>query len=314
MITFLLIIFLGASIPDAPNYDLSENWAALPNMLDAADQVPENVGLSDNQKESNADVFYIHPTTFYKIGNAEIKNKALNRFTDKTAIKSQATVFNGSAKVYAPRYRQAALHNFFRKKEDRSNEAFNIAYSDVKNAFEYYLKHYNEGRPIIIAGHSQGSMHAKRLLKEFFDAKPLMKQLIAAYLVGYVVEERTYIAIPVCDSATQTGCIISYNTFGWEAQPKYYENSVCVNPLSWKNDEEFVGYTSHEGAVPRNFNRVDKNLIGCQCNDGVLWITKPKKMGYEHLAGKSYHIFDFHLFYLNIRKNVKQRVESFLKK
>ena len=65
--------------------------------------------------------------------------------------------------------------------------AFATAYADIKAAFEYYLKNYNHGRPIIIASHSQGSTHALHLLKDYFENKPLQKQLVAAYIVGMTI-------------------------------------------------------------------------------------------------------------------------------
>ncbi len=82
-------------------------------------------------------------------------------------------MFNGSCRVFAPRYRQAHLKAFFMRSSNKSVEAFDTAYSDLKSAFEFYLLHYNKGRPIIIASHSQGTLHAIRLMKDFFANKPL---------------------------------------------------------------------------------------------------------------------------------------------
>ena len=177
LIYFFLLLTISNLI-FATDYAKQENWAALPTMQDNADWTPK--GLQNLQDSAKADVFFIHPTTDvtgFK-GNAAIDDKSINRQTDNFPIKYQASVFNESCKVYAPRYRQAALNNFFSKNSERSQEAFDIAYKDVKAAFEYYLKNYNNGRPIIIAGHSQGSKHAQRLLREFFDGQPLQKQLM----------------------------------------------------------------------------------------------------------------------------------------
>jgi hypothetical protein len=176
LIYFFLLLTISNLI-FATDYAKQENWAALPTMQDNADWTPK--GLQNLQDSAKADVFFIHPTTDvtgFK-GNAAIDDKSINRQTDNFPIKYQASVFNESCKVYAPRYQQAALNNFFSKNSERSQEAFDIAYKDVKAAFEYYLKNYNNGRPIIIAGHSQGSKHAQRLLREFFDGQPLQKQL-----------------------------------------------------------------------------------------------------------------------------------------
>jgi hypothetical protein len=312
------IILLSFASNSNPDYSKSISWAALPWINDEGDKVPKNSMLKNMQDSSLADVFYIHPTTYYNIysTNANLLNRALNKITDETAVRMQASVFNASCKVYAPRYRQAALQNFFRKDQKRSIDAFDIAYEDVKAAFEFYLKNYNKGRPIIIAGHSQGSMHGERLLKEFFDMKPLKEKLVAGYLIGYGIVPKTFKNIPVCNSFSQTGCVLSFNTFGWESMPKnnLYQDAICVNPISWKSDEIFVDKKKHKGAAPKSFDRIDSELVGCKCNKGVLWITDPGKTDYMFMAGKNYHIFDYNLFYLDIRENVTQRVIAFVSK
>jgi Protein of unknown function (DUF3089) len=170
----------------APDYALAENWAALPDRVDNADRVPEMPKLADLQKESAADVFFIHPTT-YLIGtdwNGDLTNETLNSRTDELSIFNQASAFNGAGRIYAPRYRQAHIYSFMDEKGN-GDKALDFAWEDVKRAFEYYLEHYNRGRPIIIAAHSQGTRHALRLVKTFFDDnEALRKQLVAAFLIG----------------------------------------------------------------------------------------------------------------------------------
>ena len=307
-------VILG-SVPEPPDYALQSSWAALPTVVDNADAIPENSGFSNNQANAAVDVFYIHPTTYYRSysGNGDTEDRKLNDFTDKQPILHQASVYNGSAKVYAPRYRQAALHNFFKRDDTKAKRAFDIAYVDVKNAFEYYLKHYNKGRPIIIAGHSQGSMHGERLLKEYFDGTTLQSQLVAAYLIGYNVSSKSFALIQTCDNPDQTGCVVSYNTFGWDSEPRYqdYKNAICVNPISWQTDGKRAERTYHKGGVPSSFDRVDESLIDCKCVNGTLWITKPKERGYIMMGGKSYHLMDYSLFYKDIRENVATRTQAF---
>ena len=80
--------------------------------------------------------------------NASIEDRKLNDKTDGSTILYQASIFNGAGKVYAPRYRQAHLHAYFtNKRKGEAQKAFELAYADVKAAFEYYLQHYNQGRP-----------------------------------------------------------------------------------------------------------------------------------------------------------------------
>ena len=108
---------------------------------------------------------------------------------------------------------------------------------DVKNAFQYYLKHYNKGKPIIIASHSQGSMHAKRLIKEFFDQKPLKNQLVVAYLIGTRIFPNEFESIPPLESPNDVGGFVSWNAYKMDKFPKkykkWYQGGVTTNPISW---------------------------------------------------------------------------------
>ena len=142
----------------------------------------------------------------------------------------QASVFNKYCRVFAPRYRQANLQAFYTADKEREEAAFDTAYEDVKAAFIFYLKNYNNGRPIIIASHSQGTLHAGRLLKEFFEGKPLQKQLVCAYIIGLPVFSNYFTLLKSCEDSTATGCFISWRTFeeGYTAPfIKRKTKSVC---------------------------------------------------------------------------------------
>jgi hypothetical protein len=157
-----------------PDYSNLNYWAAHPDKKDPSDNLPSD--LKNERKDSLADVFFIYPTTYtdqsLPMGwNADIDDEAINKKTDKTTILYQASVFNRYCRVFAPRYRQANLLAFYTDDKEKAKTSFDIAYDDVKAAFEYYLKNYNHGRPIIIASHSQGTLHAGRLLKEFLKEK-----------------------------------------------------------------------------------------------------------------------------------------------
>ena len=146
----------STSVPSAPDYSLPNNWAALPEKIDMADQVPKGV-LVTPQEDAQADVFFIHPTTYTGKAdnwNASVEDVKLNEKTDETTILYQASIFNASGKVYAPRYRQAHLSTFRSEDKAAATQALQLAYQDVKRAFQYYLDHYNDKRPIIIAAHN----------------------------------------------------------------------------------------------------------------------------------------------------------------
>lgn len=318
LLFFLSILFAGSTA--VPDYADAENWAALPGRTDAADWVPEASGLVDAQDTAIADVFFIHPTTdLYGLGgNADVEKDKLNSVTDKTTIKYQASVFNGSCKVYAPRYRQAALHNFFKKDSEAADAAFELAYADVRKAFQYFLDHYNQGRPVIIAGHSQGSKHAARLLKEFFDGTPLQKQLVEAYVIGFPTRADQFQFLKVSSDSNDVGGIVSFCTFGMDPPAERllndYSGAICVNPLSWSTDKEFVPAKFHLGGISRSWDGVQSKLVGAKCGNGILEIQKPAVSGYTPLLKYNYHIHDYTLFYMNIRANVARRLSLYVEK
>ncbi len=309
--------------PLAPDYANPNHWAALPTKADPADRVPANSNVQDQQTEAKADVFFIHPTIYTYAPaegayewNGDVNDAFLNQKTDESTILNQASVFNGACKVYAPRYRQAHYYSFRTPNKEDGAAALNLAYQDVKSAFEYYLKNYNQNRPIVIASHSQGTVHAKRLLKEFFDGKPLQKQLVFAYLVGIQVQATDFQSLKPSNSPEEVGGYAAWNTFAQGYIPDYYNNglntSVCTNPLTWKTDGVFAPKELNKGAVLQNFT-MKPQVVDAEVHNGILWVNKPYVRGRFLLRTKIWHIADINFFWANMRHNVAQRIEYFLK-
>jgi hypothetical protein len=304
-----------------PAYSNLNYWAAHPSKKDPSDAVP--LDLRNESKDTLADVFFIHPTTYtdrnMPMGwNADIDNEELNRKTDKSTILYQASVFNKYCRVFAPRYRQANLKAFFTSDKEKGEAAFDIAYEDVKEAFEYYMKNYNHGRPIIIASHSQGTRHAGKLLKEFFEGKPLQNQLVCAYIIGLSVFANYFSQMKPCEDSTSTGCFISWRTFeeGY-ISPVIEQEKVkayVINPLTWTMDTVLASSALNSGGILRNFNKVIPALVHAQIHGNILWVNKPQFFGNIFLTIKNYHIADYNLFYNNIRENVGTRIRAFLNK
>ena len=304
-----------------PDYSNPDYWAASPFKQDPSDEVPND--FKNSGRDSLADVFFIYPTSYTDLQkpdgwNADIGDGEINAKTDKRSILYQASVFNKYCRVFAPRYRQANLDAFYTNQKDSANAALDLAYDDVKKAFEYYLQYYNNGRPIIIASHSQGTYHAGRLLKEFFEGKPLEKQLVCAYIVGLPVFTNYFSELKPCKDSTATGCFVSWRTFqeGYEASyvKKEKRKVYVINPLTWTMDTAVAPASLNKGAVLRNFNKVIPGLVHAQIHGNVLWVNKPKFFGSIFLKTKNYHIADYNLFYENIRENVGTRINSFLEK
>lgn len=324
-------------VPLAPDYSQEKYWAALPNKKDGADWVPVGSGFTDEQANAPVDVFFIYPTAaFYgSYWVAGFDNWLHIAAVDYGILPQQASPFNATGKIYAPRYRSIRMGIWMAKDKDSMNKAIDFAYQDVKKSFEYYLEHYNRDasgkrRPFIIASHSQGTTHAIRLIREMIDGKEISNQFIAGYLVGNTDAMPWFEHIPVCSSAEQTGCYVTWNTmleggdtYHWIAE-KGLSKIDCVNPLSWKADTATADKSQNNGSLPMvdynvMFNRLpalQKNVVGVHCGaEGMLWMTNtPEQPGYTTalFPGGSYHTYDINFFYDSIRNNAKLRAKTFL--
>ncbi len=317
----LSISWKDSPIPPAFDYTNPDNWAALPDRKDAADTVPRKSSLKDEQKLAKADVFFVHPTIYTYSPttpfqwNAHIQDQYLNQQVDSSTIRNQASIFNAAGRVFAPRYRQAHYYAFVTPNKADKAAALQLAYSDVKKAFEYYLVHYNQGRPFIIASHSQGTVHATQLIKEFIDGKELQKQFVAAYLIGIATPKNTFKQINPCQNADQTGCFVAWTTFQQGYLPPWHTSEsselVSTNPLTWTLDEKFAPKEMNEGGVSYGFKWV-KHFADAQNHLGILWINTPYVFGRSFVHNKNWHQADMNLFYAPIRNNAKNRVSSYL--
>ncbi|MBX2962971.1 MAG: DUF3089 domain-containing protein [Cyclobacteriaceae bacterium] len=310
-------------IPKAPDYSLLSCWAAHPEKEDEADKLPGKSQFSIDNPLPAIDVFFVHPTIYTKKHNAnwpwqgDVYDTQLNEKVDQSTIRYQASVFNKSAYVYAPRYRQAHLAVFTTGNDQVKDQALQFAYEDVKGAFEHYLKNYNQGKPFIIASHSQGTIHAARLIKDYIENKPLADQLVAAYLVGIALKTDLFESLKPCTSPTETGCWVSWNTYERNYYPQNHKEifapALSTNPLTWSVDTVYAQTNLNQASVLRNFNKVYSNLCDAQNHQGLLWITKPKFFGSAFYRSKRYHIADYNLFYGNIRENVSDRIDTYIK-
>lgn len=331
-ICLLLMILLGScgiynprtsfdekSIGRSPDYSNSYYWASLPFKQDLADLSPK--GIEINHIPEEVDVFFIHPTTYFghkkdRNWNANMDDAKVNESTDEGSIKFQASIFNQDGRVFAPRYRQAHYYSFFTKDKISSQKAYDLAYEDIYNAFLYYYDHWNQGRPIIIAAHSQGALMAIRLLKQVFDNTQMKSKLVVAYVVGFPVPEGTFKYIKVCSYPQETSCICSWRTYKKGYSPKWLENenpALVTNPLSWTTDQNVIPKSNNLGMVIDMEKEPIRNAVSAQIYKNILWSSKPKFPGSFLLIRKNYHKGDFNLYYMNVRDNVRTRIRSYYK-
>lgn len=304
-----------------PDYSDFNYWAAHPWKWDPSDSVPAS--LRHEQRDTSVDVFFLHPTMYtMKMKdnkmNADIDDDYLNAKTDYSTILYQASVFNQHARVFAPRYREAHLSAYIIKDTIAAKKAFDLAYEDVRTAFIFYLKNYNNGRPIIIASHSQGSTHALRLLKEFFENAPLQKQLVAAYIVGMGIPKEYFVTLKPCEDSLQTGCFCGWRTFRKGFIPPYIksenENSYVTNPLTWTSSSIYGEKKINNGSVLYKFNKIYTHTTDALTTNNILWVKKPKfPLSFLYLK-KNYHAGDINLFYINLRENIETRIGAYFSK
>lgn len=300
-----------------PDYSDLYYWAAHPYKKDPSDSLAPSA-RKGYQIDSTVDVFYLHPTTHTDkkdtSWNADINDPVINAKTDYGPLLYQGTVFN-EYRMFAPRFRQAHVRAYRTVDTIRSQKAFNLAYEDVKDAFTYYLKHYNKGRPIIIASHSQGTTHALRLLKAFFENSTLKNRLVAAYIPGMPIPGNYFATLPLCKTPQQTGCVCGWRTFKSGYVPDWIRKekvkSWVVNPITWTDS---VGTRDmNKGAILRHFDKERKKVADAQIGEGVLWTHKPRFPFSFLIPIKNYHIGDINFYYYNIRENVHTRVGAFWK-
>ncbi|MDO4289467.1 MAG: DUF3089 domain-containing protein [Eubacterium sp.] len=320
------------------DYSQMENWAAFPDKRSQAQALP--AFLSGEKIKIDADVFFIHPTTYIcadhghcavmidrnaenrlRAGenkdpwNAALSDETLNHMTDTGPIKSQATVFNGRCRIFAPRYRQAHLKAFFLEGDARAEESLAVAYSDVSEAFEYYLNHLCDGRPLFIAGHSQGSFHGIRLLKEYFEGKALARRLAAAYLPGIQLRREDFVSLPFLKCPGAVGGVLGWRSFQRGAMPEElppeHGDSLCVNPLTWTDTLEPVETDENPGLLDFDTPMAGGMRVTIEPRTRVLLVDLPKTAPMR--AHQNLHLYDYKLFWQAIRRNIDTRLEHFMR-
>ena len=321
--------------PGAVDYADPANWVARPGKTDdPSSYLPAGVTRTPPPRVA---VFFVAPTTYLARDrwNAPLDDSAasdrLHLF-----VASEASVFTAAGQVWAPRYRQATAGAFLTD-QDAANRALAFAYADVERAFEAFLRAIPADEPILLAGHSQGSLHLVNLLARRVAGTPVARRIVAVYLGGWpvsVTADLPRLGLPGCTRAGQPGCIVAWQSFAEPADPalvtEVYNRTrgltgaprrdtpmLCVNPL-----------TGVTGAAPASANlgslvptadlsggALMTRRVPARCDPTGLLLIGPEPEGYGAyvLPGRNFHVFDYALFWANLRADAAARAAAYLK-
>lgn len=305
----------------ATDYSKTENWLSL----------PANGSM-------NVDVFYVYPTAWYKADPLEpdfcaIDNPIMLTGSQK-AFNSQATAFETAGNIYAPYYRQAdAAFTLTLPPAERWAVIDSIPAKDAIAAFDHYIKNYNNGKPFILVGHSQGAQVLLILLNKYMsEHADVYARMVCAYVIGYPVTAEFMNANPhlkFAEGADDTGVIVSYNTQSPSVAPganivMANDIGLVINPINWKRDETHATAEESLGSnmpldAQGNFGLIP-NFADARINlaKGVLECTSVDENAMSQISGAMgpgvYHSFDISFYYYNLRENAALRVMKFIEK
>lgn len=320
-ILFSLLLFVNNSCEKnseivVSQYSNLDNWLNMPSPTKAID------------------VFYVYPTAWYRKPGYDSLTCPIDfpmmRIGARDVYARTATAFETIGNVFAPFYSQFdAQYILSVTEEERWIAIKNTPAKDVTEAFDYFIKNLNNGRPFILAGHSQGSMTLRILLSEYMKQNPkVYKRMIAAYVIGYPVTPQYLSQNPhlkFAKGADDTGVIISYNVQSPNLAPG--SNSVVannvglvINPITWTTDETLATTSQGLGSYmpnPKEFAKIDQYADAkIDKAQGVLICSTADEDAMHILssgfAKGNYHSFDYPFYYFNIRKNAEDRANKFL--
>lgn len=307
-----------------PDYSQKECWYKIPSIT------------------KDVDTFFIYPTEYIGFNEgdpnyAPLDNEEMVQGAEIIYM-SQANVFEDSTNLFMPYYRQAGLRyagEVWKKTGNIDAAISGIPYEDITAALDYYFENYNNGRPFILAGHSQGSGIAKLVLKKYFkEHAEYYKRMVAAYVIGYAVTQDELDDYPHLKFATgenDTGVIISWNTEG----PKNAEenvktavllpNAISINPLNWKRDDTYAPASENLGSLVPNIDagRFEIGEVGADAqvipSRGVV-VTHAEMepipdelldLFNESFGPDGRHESDYAFYYNNIKDNVAKRIANY---
>ena len=307
------LVGCGRTAKPSSLYAQAENWAYL-----------------ETEKVADADVFFLCPTVY--AGEEDSFNMSMEDESTKRdflgAVNMEKGIYEEDTRFFAPYYRQVGLYVYQLPAQERESY-LELAYEDVKDAFTYYLEHYNQGQPIILAGFSQGADMSLRLLKDCFADEEVNDLLVACYAIGWRITQEEMAAYPHLRFATgedDTGVIVSFNSEAEGVADSLMipagTRTLAINPLNWKTDgtaagkEENLGacFTDYSGNIVTEIPQLTGAYLDTQ--RGALKVTDvtPEEYppGLAIFSDGVYHLYDYQFFYRNLQENVAVRLNAYL--
>ena len=286
-----------------------------------------------SEGDGSVDLFLIAPTVDEKDEYNMSLSDDITMGNFLGALNMQRGIYEGSTRMYAPYYRQMSLKIYELPELSKvsRDKYFDIAYKDIYEAFAYYLNYENKGRPVILAGFSQGAEMCYKLLEDFFKDEELQSQLIAVYALGCPLDVEFVKKNPhikPAQSEDDFGVVVAFDCEAPEITSTSLvpENmsAYAINPLNWKTDETFADKNLNLGACFTDYSGEIKSEIPNFCgayldtNRGVVKIPDLVSSDYppvvKFLPDGAYHVYDYMFFFRNLQQNVKNRIQSFEKR
>jgi len=318
--------------PKAPNYAKAESWMVRPDLR-----------RDPYEADTMGDVFVIVPSVYLggEHWNLPVDDDRRRNKLERIVRPNYVAPYGKAGRLFAPYYRQGSLYTFMNNRED-SRKARDLAYSDVRRAFEFFLQHSPPERPIILAGHGQGGSHLQRLLADYFQGD-LVNRLAAAYVIDDPLPldkfESELSNLKPCETDIDTSCIVAFGAFmprdnmlatrfvkkalvssrtGFESVEG--RTLLCTNPILWNLSEDYaprrlhLGGVAAEGIDPETVPAPLPKQTGAECQDGILLVDRPKSRSLRRPIkfGGKFRTLPSNLFYEDLRHNAQRRVETLI--
>ena len=308
---FVVVFHSSFLIPHFPFFDTSVG--PIPEEPDYSD--PSQWYIRD--RGCQADLFYIISTETgdHLMGGdtchfADTYDDEM-RFLMHKEMAAADSFYSVACNYYSPYYRQVSMQSWV----DMETALLRLptALDDVLNSWEYYLKHYNQGRPFILAGFSQGAHAMMHVIKHMSDS--VASRMVAAYVIGYKVTQEDLDSCPhikPAQEATDLGVTICFNSVKSPdcAVPVVSGgNQLCINPVNWRTDTVSTSFVLY------GRRRNDTLTVRCDPESQLLLVEGYEEKYILPVIGRkgNYHGMELKFYYPYIRKNMADRVEAYFR-